>query len=85
MEKNCKALKLLDEIPGGCRQYYDGLLCWPNAEAETEVMISCPPLLNGITYHGNATKYCNANGTFSKSNYTDCKPDWEYLQKVISK
>lgn len=83
MEEACSKSESFDVILGGCRQYFDGLLCWPDTEADTEIIQTCPPTLNGITYIGNVTKYCNSNGTYGKANYTACKPDWEYMKKVI--
>lgn len=78
------ALKQFNEISGGCVGFYDGVLCWPSTDPDTEVILPCPPAIHRIQLHanGNVTKFCNANGTFEKANYSACISDLKSLQKV---
>ncbi|KAL3831317.1 hypothetical protein ACJMK2_023084 [Sinanodonta woodiana] len=56
-----------------CNVSWDEYSCWPATPGGTYAVIPCPGYLVGIDEFSNATKYCNANGTWApKATYDSC-------------
>ncbi|XP_060529993.1 diuretic hormone receptor-like isoform X2 [Cylas formicarius] len=60
---------------GFCNVTFDLLLCWPPTPLNGTAQVKCFSELLGIRYDDsqNATRKCLWNGTWSKTNYSQCK------------
>ncbi|XP_070566095.1 corticotropin-releasing factor receptor 2-like isoform X2 [Ptychodera flava] len=61
-----------------CNTTHDTISCWP-ASKPGLVSVSCPTEFNSLRYDTteNVTRYCYANGTWDKANYSNCQPLYE--------
>ncbi|RWS17855.1 diuretic hormone receptor-like protein [Dinothrombium tinctorium] len=59
-----------------CNGTWDGISCWPPTIADHLAYIPCFSEFNGIFYDitQNASRYCYANGSWAKSDYSKCSP-----------
>ncbi|KAL9915531.1 diuretic hormone receptor isoform X2 [Glossina fuscipes] len=58
-----------------CLTQFDTILCWPRTSRATIALLPCLDEFQGIQYDStqNATRYCQANGTWEKyTNYDAC-------------
>ncbi|XP_031631545.1 diuretic hormone receptor-like isoform X2 [Contarinia nasturtii] len=69
----------------GCPIEFDSISCWHNTPPNTSAIIQCFSKMSGINYDSskNASRFCNANGTWDRPNYELCKPLEENLAQVI--
>ncbi|XP_056640330.1 diuretic hormone receptor-like isoform X1 [Diorhabda sublineata] len=58
-----------------CKVTFDSIACWPPTLFNETATISCFSELFHIKYDSsqNATRFCHANGTWSKQNFSMCK------------
>ncbi|XP_072105772.1 parathyroid hormone/parathyroid hormone-related peptide receptor-like [Mobula birostris] len=63
-----------------CQPEWDGIVCWPSAQANHSVSVSCPHYIHDFNHKGHAYRRCSAHGDWELvssrnrtwANYTEC-------------
>ncbi|XP_032891069.1 parathyroid hormone/parathyroid hormone-related peptide receptor-like isoform X1 [Amblyraja radiata] len=78
-EKNLRT-KPAQKAGAACQAEWDGVVCWPPAQANHSIAISCPQYIHDFNHKGQAYRRCSVHGDWELvsnrnrtwANYTEC-------------